>query len=40
MIAGGLEAEVRRLLADPRGLSREAAQAVGYREMIDQIEGG
>jgi len=39
MVAAGLEAEVRRLLEEPRGLSREAAQAVGYREMIDLIEG-
>ena len=39
MVAGGLEAEVRRLLALPGGLSREAAQAVGYREMIDLIQG-
>jgi tRNA dimethylallyltransferase len=39
MVAAGLEAEVRQLLAEPRGLSREAAQAVGYREMIDRVEG-
>lgn len=39
MIAAGLEEEVRRLVAAPGGLSREAAQAVGYREMIDVAEG-
>jgi tRNA dimethylallyltransferase len=39
MIAQGLADEVRGLRADPRGLSREAAAAVGYREMIDAIEG-
>jgi tRNA dimethylallyltransferase len=39
MLAAGFEDEVRRLLAAPGGLSMEAAQAVGYREMIDLIEG-
>ncbi|MBN2584436.1 MAG: tRNA (adenosine(37)-N6)-dimethylallyltransferase MiaA [Planctomycetes bacterium] len=39
MIARGLADEVRRLLDDPRGLSREAAAAVGYREMIDGLQG-
>jgi tRNA dimethylallyltransferase len=39
MLAAGLEAEVRGLLAAPGGLSAEAAQAVGYREMIELIEG-
>lgn len=39
MMAAGFEDEVRRLLARPGGLSREAAQAVGYREMIDLLQG-
>jgi tRNA dimethylallyltransferase len=36
----GLVDEVRRLLADPRGLSRTARQALGYKELIDHVEGG
>lgn len=39
MLAAGFEAEVRGLLASPEGLSMEAAQAVGYRELIALIEG-
>lgn len=39
MFAAGLVEEVRRLLADPRRLSRTARQAVGYREVIDHLEG-
>jgi tRNA dimethylallyltransferase len=39
MLAAGFEDEVRRLLAVPGGLSMEAAQAVGYREMIALLEG-
>lgn len=39
MIDAGLETEVRRLLDAEHGLSREAAQAVGYREMIAMLEG-
>ena len=39
MMASGLEAEVRGLLASRRGVSREAGRAVGYREMIDLVEG-
>lgn len=35
MFASGLVEEVRRLLADPRGLSKTASQAVGYAEVID-----
>jgi len=35
MFAAGLVDEVRRLLADPRGLSKTAQQAVGYAEVID-----
>ena len=32
--------EVRRLLADPRGLSRTARQALGYRELATHVEDG
>lgn len=39
MIAAGWEEEVRRLLALPRPLSREAAQALGYAEMRAYVEG-
>ena len=35
MFAAGLVDEVRRLLGDPRGLSKTARQAVGYAEVID-----
>lgn len=38
MAAGFLD-EVRRLLADPRGLSRTARQALGYRELIAHLAG-
>ncbi len=39
MTDGFLE-EVRGLLAAPRGLSRTAGQALGYRELIDHLAGG
>lgn len=39
MIAGGLVDEVRRLLAAPQPLSHTARQALGYREIIDHLEG-
>ena len=39
MFAAGLVEEVRRLLADPRGLSKTARQAVGYAEVIDYCGG-
>ncbi|HNJ98881.1 MAG TPA: tRNA (adenosine(37)-N6)-dimethylallyltransferase MiaA [Ilumatobacteraceae bacterium] len=39
MVAAGLVAEVERLLTDPRGLSRTARQALGYKEIIDHLEG-
>lgn len=39
-MADGFLDETRRLLADPRGLSRTARQALGYRELIDHLEGG
>ncbi|MDP1819941.1 MAG: tRNA (adenosine(37)-N6)-dimethylallyltransferase MiaA [Acidimicrobiales bacterium] len=35
----GFLAEVRRLMAHPRGLSRTARQALGYKELIDHLEG-
>ncbi len=36
----GLLDEVRRLAATPRGLSRTARQALGYRELLAHVEGG
>ncbi|MBI5368717.1 MAG: tRNA (adenosine(37)-N6)-dimethylallyltransferase MiaA [Planctomycetes bacterium] len=39
MFAAGLVEEVRALLADPHGLSREAAQALGYREVAELLAG-
>ncbi len=39
MIEQGLVEEVEGLLAEPGGLSRQAAQAVGYAEIIDHLEG-
>jgi tRNA dimethylallyltransferase len=38
MTAGLLE-EVRRLHAHPRGLSRTAAQALGYKELLTHLDG-
>jgi tRNA dimethylallyltransferase len=38
MEAGFLD-EVRRLVEDPRGLSRTARQALGYKELIDHLDG-
>ena len=38
MVGAGLADEVRGLLADP-GLSGTAAQALGYKEMVDHVEG-
>jgi tRNA dimethylallyltransferase len=35
----GLLAEVEALVAHPRGLSRTAAQALGYKELIEHLEG-
>lgn len=35
----GLVAEVAALLGEPAGLSIQAAQAVGYAEMIDHLQG-
>jgi tRNA dimethylallyltransferase len=39
MAAGFLD-EVRALLAEPRGMSRTARQALGYAELIDHLAGG
>jgi tRNA dimethylallyltransferase len=39
MVADGLADEARALRASPQPLSREAAQAVGYREMFDHLDG-
>jgi tRNA dimethylallyltransferase len=39
MLAQGWLEEVRNLLALPRSLSKEAAQAAGYRELADHLHG-
>jgi len=39
MLAAGLLAEVEALLADTRGWSRTARQALGYAELADHVEG-
>jgi tRNA dimethylallyltransferase len=39
MFAAGLVDEVRQLLARPQPPSRTARQAVGYREVIEHLEG-
>ncbi len=39
MVELGLLDEVRSLLAEPAGLSDQAAQAVGYAEIIDYLSG-
>jgi tRNA dimethylallyltransferase len=39
MIAAGLLDEVRTLAARPRGLSRTARQALGYKELLDHLDG-
>lgn len=39
MIEKGLVEEVRSLLAEPRPLSQQAAQAVGYAEIIRHLDG-
>ena len=39
MIADGLVEEVRALRGLPRPLSREAAQALGYKELFDHLDG-
>lgn len=40
MRAAGLVAEVERLAVHPRGLSRTAGQAIGYKEVLAHLEGG
>ena len=40
MVDEGLLEEVKRLQASPRGLSRTARQALGYREILAHLEGG
>ncbi len=39
MMEQGLLHEVRSLLTHPQGLSRTARQALGYKEIIDHLEG-
>ncbi len=39
MMETGLVEEVRKLAADPRGFSNEAASAVGYRQLLDHFAG-
>jgi tRNA dimethylallyltransferase len=39
-LAAGFVDEVRRLAAVPRGLSRTARQALGYRELLAHVEEG
>jgi tRNA dimethylallyltransferase len=39
MVSTGLVAEVATLLASPGGLSRTAAQALGYKEIIAHLQG-
>ena len=38
-LAAGFLDEVRRLVEHPRGLSRTARQALGYKELIDHLDG-
>ncbi len=40
MFAAGLIDEVRRLAAQPLPLSKTARQALGYREVLEHLEGG
>ena len=39
MIAAGLVEEARRLWGDPRGMSEQARQAVGYAELFEHFAG-
>jgi tRNA dimethylallyltransferase len=39
MERAGLVEEVRRLAADGRGLSRTARQAIGYKEVLEHLDG-
>jgi tRNA dimethylallyltransferase len=38
-LADGFVAEARRLLVDPRGMSRTAGQALGYKELFSHLAG-
>ena len=38
-LAAGFLDEVRHLRADPRGISRTARQALGYKELLDHLDG-
>lgn len=40
MMSAGLLQEVQSLLAEPAPLSRTARQALGYKELIDHLQGG
>ncbi|MBN1435635.1 MAG: tRNA (adenosine(37)-N6)-dimethylallyltransferase MiaA [Sedimentisphaerales bacterium] len=40
MVAEGLVEEVKSLLAEPKGLSEQASQAVGYAEIINYLRHG
>ena len=39
MFAAGLVEEVRTLAASPHGLSRTARQALGYKEVLEHLDG-
>src|SRR5207248_4470493 len=39
MVADGLVDEVRRLAASPGGLSRTAREGIGYKEILDHLDG-
>ncbi len=39
MVESGLFNEVRQLLDEPNGISKQASQAVGYAEVIDYFKG-
>jgi tRNA dimethylallyltransferase len=39
MVDDGLVDEVRRLVAAPGGMSRTAREGIGYREVLDHLEG-
>ena len=39
MIAEGLVDEVRRLAERPQGWSRTAQQALGYKELLEHLDG-
>ena len=39
MVGDGLVQEVRRLATAPGGLSRTAREGIGYKEVLDHMEG-